>query len=182
MKHTHGTHPAVFLDRDGTLMEEVHYCADPSRVRLLEGVTEGLEALRKSGYLLVLATNQSGIGRGIFSVAEYHAVHDRLLELLPAGILAASYFCPDAPGIPSARRKPAPGMLFEAARDLGVNLRESWMIGDKDADCACGRNAGTRTVLVRSGHGSTASGNEADYVAKDFASATTHILNHASAC
>ncbi len=158
-------------------MEEVHYCSDPEKVRILPGVVEGLERLRKAGYALVLVTNQSGLGRGLFSEAQYKAVHARLLELLPAGILKATYFCPDTPEQPSLRRKPAPGMILEAALELGLDLTRSWMIGDKDVDCRCGRNAGVRTVLVRTGHGAKARGTEADWVSKDFASAVAHILN-----
>ncbi len=176
------THPAVFLDRDGTLMEEVHYCSDPDHVRILPGVIDGLHTLHTAGYRLVLITNQSGIGRGLFSVAQYHAVHARLLELLPQGILSGAYFCADSPDAPSLRRKPAPGMILEAARDLNLDLSRSWMIGDKDVDCGCGRSAGTRTVLLRTGHGAKASGLEADWVAKDFASAVAHILNQPRAC
>jgi D-glycero-D-manno-heptose 1,7-bisphosphate phosphatase len=174
--------PAVFLDRDGTLMEEVHYCCDPEKVRILPGVVEGLESLRSAGFALVLITNQSGIGRGLFSEAQYRAVHARLLELLPAGILGGTYYCPDIPEQPSLRRKPAPGMIFEAAAELGLDLARSWMVGDKDVDCGCGRNAGVRTVLVRTGHGAKSSGVEADWVAKDFASAVAHILNEAGDC
>ncbi|MEY5010314.1 MAG: hypothetical protein RLZZ253_1453 [Verrucomicrobiota bacterium] len=168
---------AIFLDRDGTLMEEVHYCRDPEKVKILPGVVEGLENLRIAGYALILVTNQSGIGRGLFSEAEYRAVHARLLELLPPGILRGAYFCPDAPDQPSQRRKPAPGMILEAASELGLDLTRSWMVGDKDVDCRCGRSAGVRTVLVRTGHGKEARGTEADWVAKDFASAVAHILN-----
>jgi D-glycero-D-manno-heptose 1,7-bisphosphate phosphatase len=148
--------PAVFLDRDGTLMEEVHYCADPALVRVFEGVAESLKALRAAGFLTILVTNQSGIARGLISPAAYESVHARLLELLGPGTLDASYMSPDAAGSPSPRRKPEPGMLLEAARDWNLALDRSWMIGDKAVDMACGRNAAVAgTILVRTGHGRT---------------------------
>src|SRR2546425_829345 len=99
--------PAVFVDRDGTLMEEAHYCGDPALVRIIPEVPEALRALKEAGYLLVIITNQSGIGRGYYSLADYDAVQARLLELLGPELIAATYFCPESPESPSTRRKPA---------------------------------------------------------------------------
>jgi D-glycero-D-manno-heptose 1,7-bisphosphate phosphatase len=168
--------PAVFLDRDGTLMEEVDYCRDPARVRLLPGVAEGLRRLKAAGFVTVIVTNQSGIGRGWIAPEEYAAVQARLLELLGAGAVDATYFCPDAPGVESARRKPAPGMVLEAARDLGLDLPRSWMIGDKAIDVQCGRAAGVRPILVRTGYGASQSAEGAEWVAEDFARAVERIV------
>ncbi|HWL51697.1 MAG TPA: HAD family hydrolase [Chthoniobacteraceae bacterium] len=171
---------AIFLDRDGTLMEEVDYCDDPSRVRLLPGVAEALRQWKAAGYYLVLATNQSGIGRGYFTLEAYHAVHRELvrqLEEAGAPPLDAAYFCPDAPPTTSPRRKPAPGMLLEAADDLGIDLSASWMIGDKGSDVECGRRAGTRTVLVETGYGEAA-GVQADYRAADLKEAARVIAQN----
>ena len=168
--------PAVFLDRDGTLMEEVEYCRDPEKVRLLPGVLDGLAKLKEAGFRCVIITNQSGIGRGWISMAEYEAVHARLTELLSAGLIDATYFCPDAPGTPSDCRKPAPGMVLKAAQDLQLDLNRSWFIGDKASDVGCGRNAGTRTILVQTGYGASEADAGADFVAADFGAAVEVIL------
>lgn len=145
---------AVFLDRDGTLMEEVCYCADPALVRVFEGVRNSLLALRAAGFRTVLVTNQSGIAKGLISPAAYESVHARLLELLGPKTLDAAYMSPDAADSNAFRRKPAPGMLLEAARDWNLALERSWIIGDKAIDLECGRNASLAGgILVRTGHG-----------------------------
>jgi len=180
--------PAVFLDRDGTLMEEVHYCADPGLVRLFPGTTEALRRLSARGFLLVIITNQSGIGRGLITPAQYQAVHAELLRQLDTGaengappLIAATYFCPDAPPAPSPRRKPEPGMVLEAARDLGIDLARSWFVGDKAADVGCGQRSGTRTILVQTGYGAKETGVQPDFLAKDVVAAAGIILEHCDA-
>ena len=106
---------AVFFDRDGTLMEEVHYCGDPGKVRVYAGVSEGLRKLKAAGFRTFIVSNQSGIGRGLIGEAQYRAVQAELISQIGEGLIDGSYFCPDAPGTVSTRRKPAPGMLLEAA-------------------------------------------------------------------
>jgi D-glycero-D-manno-heptose 1,7-bisphosphate phosphatase len=142
---------AVFFDRDGTLMEEVHYCADPALVRVYPGVREALRRLRQGGWGVFIITNQSGIGRGLITDEQYHAVQAEFLR--QAGDLDGSYYCPDAPGIPSLRRKPEPGMVLEAAEAHGIELAASWFVGDKSVDIECGKRAGTRTIQVLTGYG-----------------------------
>ena len=144
---------AVFFDRDGTLMEDVHYCGDPAKVRLYPGVAPALRDLKRAGYRLFIVTNQSGIGRGLITEEQYHAVQREFLRQLGEDLIDGSYFCPDSPGVPSTRRKPEPGMLLEAAAEHGIDLARSWMVGDKAADVECGRRAGARTVLVLTGYG-----------------------------
>jgi D-glycero-D-manno-heptose 1,7-bisphosphate phosphatase len=144
---------AVFFDRDGTLMHDANYCGDPAMVRVYPGVSEALRKLKEAGFATVIVSNQSGIGRGLITEAQYHAVQGEFLRQAGEGLIDASYFCPDPPGVPSARRKPAPGMLLEAARDLGLDLAQSWLVGDKSADIECGRRAGARTILVLTGYG-----------------------------
>ena len=130
-------------------MEDAGYCADPALVRVFDGVPHALSELREAGYLLVLVTNQSGIGRGYFTEEIHRAVQAEFeRQILPAH-LDAVYYCPDAPDVPSANRKPAPGMLLQAARDLGIDLRNSYMVGDKASDIEAGRAAGCKTILVR---------------------------------
>ncbi|MES2570193.1 MAG: HAD family hydrolase [Verrucomicrobiota bacterium] len=175
---SHSLFPAVFLDRDGTLMEEVDYCRDPEKVRLFSDVRDGLQRLKAAGFRMIIISNQSGIGRGRIAMSEYEAVHARLLELIGAGWIDATYFCPEAPGGESLRRKPAPGMVLEAAREHGLDLSRSWLVGDKAIDVQCGRNAGIRPILVQTGYGAGESGEDAEFIAKDFASAADFILKH----
>jgi histidinol-phosphate phosphatase family protein len=144
---------AVFFDRDGTLMEDAHYCADPALVRVYPGISDALRQLKAAGFALFVVTNQSGIGRGLMTEQQYRAVHAEFLRQVGPGLIDATYYCPDAPGTPSERRKPLPGMLLEAAADHGVDLPQSWTVGDRSADVECGRRAGTRTVLVLTGYG-----------------------------
>lgn len=147
---------AVFLDRDGTLIEEREYLADPDRVTLLPGVVNGLQRLRSAGYQLLIVTNQSGIGRGYYTETDMHRVNRRLCELLARdGIeFLEIYFAPEAPEQPSRGRKPSPQFLFDARDRFGLDLGASYMIGDKAIDVECGWNAGVRaSVLVRTGYG-----------------------------
>jgi histidinol-phosphate phosphatase family protein len=145
--------PAVFFDRDGTLMEEVQYCADPALVRVYPGVPEALRKLKQAGFRVFVISNQSGIGRGLFTLEQYRAVEAEFLRQIGEGLIDASYFCPDAPDVPSTRRKPEPGMVFEAAGEFAIDLARSYFVGDKAADIECGRRAGTRTILVLTGYG-----------------------------
>ena len=169
--------PAVLLDRDGTLMEDEDYCSDPARVRIFPGVPEALRALKDAGFRLVIITNQSGIGRGYYTLADFQAVQARFLGLVGEGLIDATYFCPEAPEAGSPRRKPATGMVLEAQRDLGLDLARSWFIGDKAVDVQCGRNVGVRPILVLTGHGARENASGAEFVAKDFASAVAFILD-----
>ena len=173
--------PAIFLDRDGTLMDDVGYCNDPATVRLFPGVPEALRGLKARGFCTVIITNQSGIGRGRITTEQYAAVHARLLALLGPGLIDATYFCPDHADEPSARRKPSPAMVIDAARDLGLDLARSWFVGDKAIDVQCGLAAGCRPVLVLTGEGAGADAAGAVHVAKDFASAAAFILRTSDA-
>jgi D-glycero-D-manno-heptose 1,7-bisphosphate phosphatase len=144
---------AVFFDRDGTLMEEAHYCGDPRQVQVYAGIPAALRSLKEAGFRTFIVTNQSGIGRGLISEADYRAVQAELISQIGEGLIDASYFCPDAPGTASTRRKPEPGMLLEAAAEFDIDLARSYTIGDKAADVECGRHAGTKTILVLTGYG-----------------------------
>ena len=169
--------PAIFLDRDGTLMEEVSYCSDPAHVRVFPSVPQALQSLQAAGYLLVIVTNQSGIGRGYFTEANYRAVHAEFeRQILPAHFHAA-YFCPDAPETPSDCRKPAPGMLQRAAREHSIDLSRSYMVGDKAIDMECGRAAGCRTGLVLTGYGRKQQTSSANVIAETFADIAKIILS-----
>ena len=160
-------------------MEEVHYCSDPALVRAFPGAAEALGKLRVAGWLNVVVTNQSGLASGKISPAQYRAVESELNRQL-GGFVDAVYFCADAPSAPSPRRKPGTGMIEEAVRDLGIDQRRSWMVGDKDIDIACGRAAGCRTILVRTGYGSLHTGFSPDRTADNIRDAVDFILQHAS--
>ena len=143
------------LDRDGTINVEKHYLSHPDQVELLPGAAAGLRKLRDLGLGITVVTNQSGIARGYFDVPRLESIHERLSELLDAeGVaLDAIYFADDPPDAPSNRRKPAPGMLLEAAEDQGFVPSESFVAGDKACDIEMGRAVGATTFLVRTGHG-----------------------------
>ncbi len=150
-----GPRPAAFLDRDGTLVVEMGYLASPRDLELLPGVPQALRLLREAGYALIVISNQSGVGRGFFPLANVHAAMARLRwELRANGVeLDAIYFCPHRPDDGCSCRKPGTGLLEQAAADLGLLLGRSVMIGDKLLDVATGQRAGARAVLVRTGYG-----------------------------
>ena len=168
--------PAVFLDRDGTLMRDVDYCGDPGKVDVYPEAAEALRRLKEKGYKLVIITNQSGIGRGLFSEDDYRAVETEFRRQLGGGLIDASYHCPDLPTSTSIRRKPGPGMVFEAQRDHRLDLKRSFFVGDKASDIGCGQNAGVRTILVQTGWGAGENDCRPDWVARDIAHAAEIIL------
>ena len=134
----------ALLDRDGTLIEHIPYLKDPEQVRLLPGTWEGLLSLRQQGYGLVMVSNQSGVGRGYFGVAEVEAVNARMQELLGAGgvQLDLLLYCPHAPEAGCECRKPAPGMARQASSQLGVSLAEGLVVGDSDCDMGLAQQLG----------------------------------------
>jgi D-glycero-D-manno-heptose 1,7-bisphosphate phosphatase len=168
---------AVFFDRDGTLMEETGYCADPKLVRVFPGVTEALRELRAAGFRIIVATNQAGIAHGIMTDADYQAVHAEFLRQIGPDLIDATYYCADHPDAASARRKPEPGMLLEGAAEFGIDLARSYMVGDRASDVECGRRAGSTAILVLTGYGT--SEEPADFVAPDAVSAARWILGRA---
>lgn len=140
---------AVFLDRDGTLIVDHHYLRDPELVTLLPDVIPALKALRDAGYLLIVISNQSGVGRGWIQPEEAERVHARFERVLKQqGVsLDASYYCAHAPDGGCACRKPKPGLILQAAKDWNLDLSQSIMIGNKACDVDAGRAAGCRTIL-----------------------------------
>ncbi len=154
-RHEAGRRAAAFLDRDGTLIEDVPYLSDPAGIRFFPGAAESLVRLRRAGLARVLATNQSGIGRGLFTEERLAEIHAELETRLAArgASLDAIYYCPAAPpedgGPDCPDRKPAPGLLLRGARDLGIDLAASWMVGDKMSDVEAGLAAGCRAILLK---------------------------------
>jgi D-glycero-D-manno-heptose 1,7-bisphosphate phosphatase len=154
--------PAVFIDRDGTLTEEVGYVNHPRRIRLLPRSAEAIRRLNAAGVAAVVATNQAGLARGYFSAEVLKAANDEMLRQLKeeGARLDGVYVCTHHPteGAEPYRtdcdcRKPKPGMLHRAARELGLDLAASAMIGDKASDLDCGRVVGAQTILVLTGYG-----------------------------
>jgi histidinol-phosphate phosphatase family protein len=146
--------PAIFLDKDGTLVHDVPYNVDPARLRVTDGAMEAIRRWRAAGYRIVVVTNQSGIGRGLFDVAALERLHVALAGRLAEADAAIDGFfaCPHTADAHCACRKPRPGMLLEAARALDIDLERSWMIGDILNDVEAGHRAGCRGVLVDNGN------------------------------
>ena len=153
---------AVFLDRDGTIIESRGYLADPDQVRLLPGAAEAVKRFAAAGHLVVVISNQSGIARGLLDEADLARVHERLERLLAkeGARLDGAYYCPYLAGAEakieayrrdSELRKPRPGMLLQAAQELGIDLASSWMIGNSLSDVQAGYAAGCQTVLIDDG-------------------------------
>ena len=160
---------AIFLDRDGTMIVEKNYLSDPAQVELLPGVVQALKRLQDARFMLFIVTNQSGIGRGYYTVKDMHRVHDRLRALLARdGVrIDKIYFAPEAPDQPSRGRKPSPQFLFDARDEFGLDLGQSYLIGDKLIDLECGWNAGVeKCLLVRTGYGAEVERTAADRLAR----------------
>jgi D-glycero-D-manno-heptose 1,7-bisphosphate phosphatase len=176
MTSTKTESPAIFVDRDGTIMHDADYCSRPDQVRVFDEAPAALRRLKKSGYKIIVITNQSGIGRGFFTEKEYRAVEAEVARQLGNGLIDGTYFCPDAPGQPSKCRKPAPGMVLQAAREHDLDLSRSFLIGDKEIDAECAHNAGVRAIRVRTGFDQATNGSCADWVAEDLLAAAEIIL------
>jgi D-glycero-D-manno-heptose 1,7-bisphosphate phosphatase len=149
--------PAVFVDRDGTIVVERYYLADPDDVELVPGAVRALAELAAAGYALVVVTNQSGIARGLYDDAAFHAVQRRVEELLAAeGVhLDAVFYCPHHPDFtgPCDCRKPGTALFRRAAAELGLDLARSFFVGDRLKDVVPAFELGGRAVLVRTGYG-----------------------------
>jgi D-glycero-D-manno-heptose 1,7-bisphosphate phosphatase len=171
---------AVFIDRDGTIIEDADYCSHPKQVKVFPGVPEALRRLKSEGFKLIVITNQSGIGRGFFTVNQYRCVESEVSRQLGHGLIDATYFCPDVPGQHSSHRKPSPGMILQAKQEHQIDLARSFFIGDKEIDVECGRNAGVRTIRVQTGFDRDITGSSADWTAKDLPAAAQLILDQQS--
>lgn len=147
--------PAIFLDRDGTLNTSVGYVNHRDRFHLYPWAVDTVRLIRDEGYLAVLVTNQSGVGRGFYPAELVEAIHDEFqatLERAGAGF-DGIFYCPHKPGDDCACRKPKPGMLLRARDELDIDLSRSWMVGDTITDMEAGWTAGTRSAFVKTGFG-----------------------------
>jgi D-glycero-D-manno-heptose 1,7-bisphosphate phosphatase len=180
---------AVFLDRDGTVIEERDYLHRIEDVAILPGAAAALKRLQDAGFRLVFVTNQSGVGRGYFTMAEVEAVNAHLLrELGKDGVrIDRIYVAPEAPDQPSRGRKPSPLFLFDARDEFGLDLAQCYMVGDKRIDLECGWNAGVKkSLLVRTGYGAKEEARHLPHlssavVVDDLAAAADWILSQPAA-
>jgi D-glycero-D-manno-heptose 1,7-bisphosphate phosphatase len=171
--------PAVFVDRDGTLIEDAGHCTHPEQVKILPGVPEALRRVRDAGFAVIIITNQSGIGRQIFTEEQYSLVHAETLRQIGPALINATYYSTDTPEMDMGRRKPSPVMLLEAAEEHGISLQDSYMIGDRAGDVEAGQRAGVKTIFVESGFGMGDSDIQPDYTAAHVVEAIDWILAHA---
>ena len=183
---------AVFLDRDGTVNEEVGYLKDLAKLKLIPGAAEAIRRLNKAGHPVILVTNQSGVARGYFPESLVHDAHALLGEMLGSegARLDGIYYCPHHPTAGNSQyttecdcRKPATGLLNRAAKDLNIDLARSFMVGDKWSDVELGHRAGCRSILVSTGFAVDDPGNarpahveDPDLIAQDLAEAVDWIL------
>ncbi|MBI4667832.1 MAG: HAD family hydrolase [Elusimicrobia bacterium] len=147
---------AIFLDRDGTIIHEAHYLRDPRKVKLYRGAAKALKQAERSGFKLIIVSNQSGIGRGWVCEKTVDRIHNKMKRLLSASSgarLDAVYFCPHAPWDHCPCRKPKPLLVRQACRRFNIDPRRSFVIGDKIADIKLAKAAGSTGVLVLTGHG-----------------------------
>ncbi len=181
--------PAVFLDRDGTLIEHVDYLSDPADVQLVRGAARSVQALRDAGYLCVIITNQSAIGRGLLTLSDLYRVHQEVIRQLSeeGATIDGWYFCPVVPRtsdrttVEHPDRKPGPGMLLRAAREMSIDLPRSWIIGDMISDALAGQAAGCKArILVRTHHDVTTYSDHSavSYMADDLGAAVRLVLAH----
>ena len=171
----------VLLDRDGTMIVEREYLADPAGVTLLPRTVEGLRTLQTAGFGLIVVTNQSGIGRGFFDEAALAAVHARMRELLAGENIALDgiYYCPHVDDDGCNCRKPRTGLAEQAGRELGFDAAQTYVVGDKAIDVELAEALGAVSILVRTGYGAATErkGNcRPDYVADDLSAAADAIL------
>ncbi len=171
---------AVFIDRDGTLIEEVNFLHRVEDLQYFSYTDEAVKLLKDNGFLTIIVTNQSGIGRGIYTENDMHKVHEQIQNDLTEK-LDAFYFCPHLPDAGCACRKPNLGMIEAAMKDFEIDLENSWMIGDKDIDIKTGFNIQIKTALVLTGYGHTSVAildREPDIIANNLLDAVKSITNY----
>lgn len=172
---------AIFLDRDGTIIEEVNFLSNADEAVLFPFTIEALRLLSEAGFILFVTTNQSGVARGFFGASAIASIHEKIQnELDAAGVRIESfYYCPHFPDDGCRCRKPNTGMIEKAIKGFDIDLSESWTIGDKKLDIGLGFNAGTRTALVTTGYGNAHSNSltrQPDIIAENLLAAANLIV------
>lgn len=171
---------AIFIDRDGTLIEEVNFLHRVEDLRFFDYTDESVKRLKENGFLVIVATNQSGIARKVYTEADMHGIHEAIQNQLTEKI-DAFYFCPHLPNAGCRCRKPNLGMIEQACEDFEIDLENSWMIGDKKLDVELGQNAKLKTALVLTGYGEKHSQElkeKPDFVVQNLKEAVDEILNY----
>lgn len=187
--------PAIFLDRDGTMNVDIGYVSSPDELEIYPWAPEAVRMINHAGFKAIVVTNQSGVARGLYTEETLASIHHRLMSELERGnaYLDEIYYCPHHPrvGGPSYRmvcdcRKPLPGMLRKAERELRIDLQNSFVIGDKASDVELAKNGGTSSVLVLTGYGRETVSNpelwpcKPDFIAEDLLSAVKRVLDTTS--
>lgn len=171
---------AIFLDRDGTLIEEVNFLHRVEDLKFFSYTDEAVSLLKAAGFLILIVTNQSGIGRGLYTEADMHRIHEKIQADL-TDKLDAFYFCPHLPDAGCRCRKPRLGMIEDAQKDFSIDFENSWMIGDKNLDVELGRNAQIKSALVLTGYGNNhlaTLAEKPDIVAENLLEAAKSIANY----
>ena len=169
---------AAFIDRDGTLIEEVNFLSAVADLQVFPFTYDAVKSLKEAGFLVIVVTNQSGIGRGIYGESEMNEIHVEMQSQLD-NMIDAFYFCPHLPCDGCSCRKPGLGMIESAMKDFAIDIPNSWMIGDKKIDVETGKNAGTRSAMVMTGYGrahSTQLESTPDVLAEDLLAAVREVL------
>jgi len=181
---------AVFLDRDGTINEDVNYLNHPDQIELISGSAEGIKLLSENGFIVVVITNQSGVARGIIEEEKLPLIKDRFCRLLEekGAKIDGYYYCPhylkgkvEKYAVKCDCRKPAPGMLKQAAEDLDIDLKGSYVVGDKVCDIELGKNVGAVSILVKTGYGKSEAENcesSSDHTAENLLDAAQWIITN----
>ena len=169
---------AVFIDRDNTLCRDVPYCSRPEDIELLPTAAKGIRLLNEHGFKVVVITNQSGIARGYFTEETLSRIHQKMQNDLAeqGAFVDAIYYCPHHPDDNCECRKPKPTMILQAARDLNIDLRQSYSIGDSDMDVDAGKRAGCSTIRINSGLEGAAKESFADFVCSDLHAGVRWII------
>jgi D-glycero-D-manno-heptose 1,7-bisphosphate phosphatase len=169
---------AAFIDRDGTLIEEVNFLSAIADLQIFPFTYDAVKSLKDAGFLVIVVTNQSGIGRGIYGESEMNEIHVEMQSQLD-NMIDAFYFCPHLPCDGCSCRKPGLGMIESAMKDFAIDIPNSWMIGDKKIDVETGKNAGTNSAMVMTGYGrvhSTQLESMPDVLAEDLLAAVREVL------
>ncbi len=173
---------AIFIDRDGTLIEEVNFLHRVEELRFFDYTDEAVKLLKDKGFLVIIATNQSGIGRKVYTESDMHNIHEAIQNQLTEKI-DAFYFCPHLPDAGCSCRKPNLGMIEQSCVDFEIDLENSWMIGDKILDVELGFNAKLKTALVLTGYGENhveLLSKQPDIVAKNLLEAVNFVISQES--
>lgn len=167
---------AIFLDRDGTIIHDLGYINNPENVTLIDGIVHSLRMFQSIGFLLIIISNQAGVGKGIITIEEFQNVHNKVVSILEKEdiILDSFRYCPHKKEDNCSCRKPSPEMILSTADEFDINLSSSFMIGDRLTDIECGKNAGCKTILLNNNFEDISNINS-DFIASDWKEIENYI-------